>query len=108
MRSNYITLAVLLMMTLVLSSCYSVMPIANTQTTTDSKNTGKTVIVYYDSSVGSAAIEDFIKKNDIEVLYLYNNIHGYALKLKSNKQRKALERTKGVLSMQDDRALQLE
>ncbi len=90
------------------SSCYSVMPIANTQTASESKDTGKTVIVYYDSSVGTAAIEEFIKKNDIEVLYRYNNIHGYALKLKSDKQHKALEKTKGVLSVQDDRTLQLE
>ncbi len=41
------------------------------------------------------------QKNGIEVLYRYNNIHGYALKVKSNKQRKALEKTKDVLSVQD-------
>ena len=38
----------------------------------------------------------------------YNNIHGYALKLKDDKQRTALEKTKGVLSVQDDKVIQLD
>ena len=84
------------------------MPISNTKTTTASKENGKTVIVYYDSTIGTDAIEKFIKKNNIEVLYRYNNIHGYALKLKNEKQRKALEKTKGVLSVQDDKMIQLD
>ena len=84
------------------------MQISNTNTATESKASSKTVIVYYDASVGTDAIEKFIKKNDIEMLYRYNNIHGYALKLKSDKQRIALEKTKGVLSVQDDRMIQLD
>ena len=94
--------------TVFFSSCYSVMPISNAQTATESKANGKTVIVYYDSSIGTEAIEKFIKKNNIEVLYRYNNIHGYALKLKNEKQRTALEKTKGVLSVQDDKVIQLD
>ena len=50
------------------SSCYSVMPISNASTETVDKADGKTVIVYYDSSIGTDAIEKFIKTNDIEVL----------------------------------------
>ncbi len=69
---------------------------------------GKTVIVYYDVSVGTTAIEEFIKQNSIEVLYRYNNINGYALKLQNGEQREALEKTNGVLSVQDDRALELQ
>ena len=108
MKNIRITALVLLLGTIVLSSCYSVMPISNAQTATESKANGKTVIVYYDSSIGTDAIEKFIKKNNIEVLYRYNNIHGYALKLKNEKQRKALEKTKGVLSVQDDKVIQLD
>jgi spermidine/putrescine-binding protein len=108
MKNIKTTAIVLILLTLTLSSCYSAMPISNTNTATESKTNGKTVIVYYDSSLGTDAIEQFIKKNDIEVLYRYNNIHGYALKLKSDKQRKALEKTKGVLSVQDDRVIQLD
>ena len=108
MKNIRITALVLLLGAIALSSCYSVMPISNTNTATESKTNGKTVIVYYDSSIGTDAIEKFIKKNDIEVLYRYNNIHGYALKLKNEKQRIALEKTKGVLSVQDDRVIQLD
>ena len=84
------------------------MPISNASTETAGKSNSKTVIVYYDSSIGTDAIEKFIKKNNIEVLYRYNNIHGYALKLKNEKQRAALENTKGVLSVQDDKVMQLD
>ena len=108
MKNIKTTAIVLILLTLTLSSCYSVMPISNANTATESKTNGKSVIVYYDSSIGTEAIEKFIKKNNIEVLYRYNNIHGYALKLKSYKQRVALEKTKGVLSVQDDRVIQLD
>ena len=59
-------------------------------------------------AIGTDAIEIFIKKNNIEVLYRYNNIKGYALKLQNDKQRKALEKTKGILSVQDDQVMQLQ
>ena len=108
MKNIMPTAIVLSLLTLTLSSCYSVMPISNAQTATESKANGKTVIVYYDSSIGTDAIEKFIKKNAIQVLYRYNNIHGYALKLQNEKQRTALEKTKGVLSVQDDRVIQLD
>ena len=108
MKNVKTTAIVLILWTLTLSSCYSVMPISNTNTVTESKANGKSVIVYYDSSIGTEAIEKFIKKYNIEVLYRYNNIHGYALKLKSDKQRTALEKTKGVLSIQDDKVIQLD
>ena len=84
------------------------MPISSARTEKADKANGKTVIVYYDSYIGTDAIEKFIKKNAIEVLYRYNNIHGYALKLKNDEQRTALEKTKGVLSVQDDRVIQLD
>jgi TusA-related sulfurtransferase len=102
MKNIKTTAIVLILWTLTLSSCYSVMPISNTNTATKSKANGKSVIVYYDSSIGTDTIEKFIKKNNIEVLYRYNNIHGYALKLQNDKQRTALEKTKGVLSVQND------
>jgi spermidine/putrescine-binding protein len=108
MKNIRITALVLLSGAIALSSCYSVMPISNAQTATESKANSKTVIVYYDSSIGTEAIEKFIKKNDIEVLYRYSNIHGYALKLKNEKQRTALEKTKGVLFVQDDKVIQLD
>jgi spermidine/putrescine-binding protein len=108
MKNIRITAAVLVLGAIALSSCYSIMPISNAQTATESKTDGKSVIVYYDSSIGTEAIEKFIKKNDIEVLYRYANIHGYALKLKNDKQRTDLEKTKGVLSVQDDRVIQLD
>ena len=106
--SKKLAIIVFLPGALALSSCYSVMPISGANAETANKVDGKTVIVYYDSSIGSDAIEKFIKKNDIEVLYRYNNIHGYALKLQNEKQRTALEKTKGVLSVQDDRVMQLD
>ena len=108
MKNIRLTALVLVLGAIALSSCYSVMPISNAQTKVESKADGKSVIVYYDSSIGIEAIEKFIKKNNIEVLYRYNNIHGYALKLKSYKQRVALEKTKDVLSVQDDRVIQLD
>lgn len=82
-------------LTLALSaaSCHSVMPI-------DEK--GEVVIVYYDESVGTDAIEKFIKKNDVKVLYQYSNIKGYALKLRNDDQRRALEKVEGVLSVNKD------
>ncbi len=58
--------------------------------------------------IGTEAIEAFIKKNHIEALYRYSNIKSYALKLQSDKQRKALGKPKGVLSVQDDQVMQLQ
>ena len=104
----YIVVATLIIGALTLVSCYSVMPINNVQTSKESKSAAKTVIVYYDPAIGTDAIEAFVKKNNIEVLYRYNNIKGYALKLHSDKQRKALEKIKGVLSVQDDQVMQLQ
>ena len=84
------------------------MPINNAKALKDSKSAAKTVIAYYDPAIGTNAIEAFIKKNNTEVLYRYGNINGYALKLKSDKQRTALEKTKGVLSVQNDQVMQLQ
>ncbi len=103
-----ITVVACIMVTLSLSSCYSAMPIRDTQTGTESTGNGKIVIVYYDATIGTDAIEEFVKNSGIEVLYRYDNIKGYAMRLKSDKQRKALERTKGVLSVQDDQVMQLQ
>lgn len=88
-------------LTLALSavSCHSVMPI-------DEK--GEVVIVYYDESVGTSAIEKFIKKNDVKVLYQYSNIKGYALKLRNEDQRMALEKVEGVLSVSKDDVVQVD
>ena len=108
MKNIRLTALVLVLGAIALSSCYSVMPISNAQTKVESKADGKSVIVYYDSSIGIEAIEKFIKKNNIEVLYRYNNIHGYALKLQNEKQRTALEKTMGVLSVQDDQVIKLD
>ena len=91
-----------------LSSCYSVMPINDAKTAKENKSAVKTVIVYYDPAIGTDAIDTFIKKNHIEVLYRYSNVKGYALKLQSDKQRTALEKTKGVLSVQDDQVMQVQ
>ena len=91
---------------LTLASCYSVMPINNAKTSNNSA--AKAVIAYYDPAIGTDAIEAFIKKNNIEVLYRYSDIKGYALKLQSDKQRTVLEKTKGVLSVQDDQVMQLQ
>ncbi len=102
-----LTALVLVWAALALSSCYSVMPISAPKAEAASETSGKTVIVYYDSAVGTAAIEKFISKNNIEVLYRYANIHGYALRLQDEKQRAALKKTKGVLSVQDDKVMQL-
>ncbi len=81
-------MATLIIGTLTLVSCYSVMPINNAKASKESKSTSKTVIAYYDPAIGTDAIETFIKKNNIEVLYRYSNIKGYALKLQNDKQRK--------------------
>ncbi len=91
-----------------MTSCYSVMPINTAKTSKENKSTAKTVIAYYDPTIGTDAIEAFIKKNNVEVLYRYSNIKGYALKLQSDKQRTALEKTKGVLSVQDDQVMQVQ
>lgn len=80
------------------ASCHSVMPI-------DEK--GEVVIVYYDESVETGAIEKFIKKNDVKVLYQYSNIKGYALKLRNEDQRMALEKVDGVLSVNKDNVYEL-
>ena len=101
-------MATLIIGALTLVSCYSVMPINNVQTSKESKSAAKRVIAYYDPAIGTDAIEAFVKKKNIEVLYRYNNIKGYALKLHSDKQRKALEKIKGVLSVQDDQVMQLQ
>ena len=93
---------------LVFASCYSAMPINNAKTSKENKSAAKTVIAYYDPAIGTDFIEAFISKNNIEVLYRYTNIKGYALKLQSDKQRTALEKTKGVLSVQNDQVMQLE
>ena len=110
MKTVGIAAAALLSGTLLtLSSCYTVMPISGARMETESAASGgSTVIVYYDAAVGTDAIERFIRKNDIEVLYRYNNINGYALKLKTDNQRTALEKTKGVLAVQDDRVIRLD
>ena len=100
--------AALLLAALTLASCYSAMPSNNAKALKESKSSAKTVIAYYDPAIGTDAIEAFIKKNNIEVLYRYSNIKGYALKLQSDKPRKALKETKGVLSVQDDQVMQLQ
>ena len=102
-----LTALALALAALALSSCYSVMPISAPKVEAASEASDKTVIVYYDSAVGTAAIEKFISKNNIEVLYRYANIHGYALRLQDEKQRAALKKTKGVLSVQDDKVMRL-
>ena len=84
------------------------MPINEPNTSKENNVSVKTVIVYYDPVIGTDVIEAFIKKHDIEVLYRYSNIKGYALKLQNDKQRKALETTKGVLSVQEDQVMQLQ
>ena len=104
----YNVVATLIIGALTLVSCYSVMPINNAKTSKESKSAAKTVIVYYDPAIGTDDIEAFVKKNNIEVLYRYNNINGYALKLQNDKQRTALEKTKGVLSVQDDQVMQVQ
>ena len=98
----------LILVAMTLESCYSAMPINEPNTSKENNVSVKTVIVYYDSVIGTDVIEAFIKKHDIEVLYRYSNIKGYALKLQNDKQRKALETTKGVLSVQDDQVMQLQ
>lgn len=90
-----------------LSACYSAMPIANARTGAESKSVLATYIVYYDTAVGNAHIDAFIKENKIEVVYRYTNINGYALRLRSDEQRAALEKVNGVLSVQADGMLQL-
>ena len=100
--------AALLLAALTLASCYSAMPINNAKALKESKSAAKTVIAYYDPAIGTDAIEAFITKNNIEVLYRYTNIKGYALKLQSDKQRTALEKTKGVLTVKDDQVMQLQ
>ena len=104
----YNVVATLIIGALTLVSCYSAMPINNAKTTKESKSAAKTVIAYYDPAIGTDAVDAFIKKNNIEVLYHYSNIKGYALKLQSDKQRKALETKKGVLSVQDDQVMQVQ
>ena len=104
----YNVVATLIIGASTLVSCYSVMPINTDKTSKGNKSTAKTVIAFYDPTIGTDDIEAFIKKNDIEVLYRYNNIKGYALKLQSDKQRTALEKTKGVLSVQDDQVMQVQ
>ena len=104
----YNVVATLIIGALTLTSCYSVMPINNAKTSKESKSAAKTVIVYYDPAIGTDDIEAFVKKNNIEVLYRYNNINGYALKLQNDKQRTALEKTKGVLSVLDDQVMQVQ
>lgn len=98
----------LILGTMTLASCYPVMPINDTKTSKENKSAAKTVIAYYDPAIGTDAIEEFIKKNHIEVLYRYSHIKGYALKLQSDKQRTALKKTEGVLSVQDDQVMQLQ
>ena len=90
-----------------LSACYSAMPIANARTGAESKSVLATYIVYYDTAVGNAHIDAFIKENKIEVVYRYTNINGYALRLRSDELRAALEKVNGVLSVQADGMLQL-
>ncbi len=90
-----------------LSACYSAMPIANARPGGESKSAQATYIVYYDTAVGNAHIEAFIKENKIEVVYRYTNINGYALLLRSDEQRAALEKVNGVLSVQADGMLEL-
>ncbi len=86
-----------------LSACYAVMPIAD-----EKVDDAQRVVVYYDAARGTAAIDSFIAEQQIEVLYRYTHIKGYALKLKNKKQRKALERVDGVLSVQDDERVELQ
>ncbi len=89
-----------------LMACYSAMPIANARTAAEKAS--QTYIVYYDTAVGTAAIEAFIKENNIDVVYRYTNINGYALRLRSGEQRAALEKVCGVLSVQADGIMQLQ
>lgn len=92
---------------LLLPSCRSMMPGANARTEAESATNGKVYIVLYDVAVGTDAIETFIKKNRVEVVYRYNNINGYALRLQNDRQRAALKKTSGVLSVEEDQEVML-
>lgn len=91
-----------IVMALMVSSCHTVMPIEKAE------EKGLVVIAFYDTSVGTDAIEDFIKKNDVEVIYQYTNLKGYALRLRDEKQQAALENVDGVLSVSKDDVVQVD
>ncbi len=105
---NKLTAIAILGSILLLASCRSMMPGANARTEVESTAESKVYIVLYDANVGTDAIESFIKKNKIEVLYRYENINGYALRLQNEKQRAALAGTPGVLSVEEDRIMQIQ
>ncbi len=102
------TLTAILCCVLLLPSCRSAMPGVNARTETESAAESKVYIVIYDANIGTDAIDAFIKKNNAEVVYRYTNINGYALRLKNASQRTALEKTTGVLSVEEDKVMQLQ
>lgn len=65
------------------------------------------VVVYYDPEIGPAPLEETIRREECEVVYRYSNFNAYALRLKNEKTRKALEETRGVLSVVDNQIMQL-
>lgn len=92
-----------------LTACHSTTAIPlHDSTATSTSDKPLIVIVYYDSSIGTDAIEAFIKNNKIEVVYRYTNLHGYALKLPHSSLRTSLQKVKGVLSVNDDQIMHLQ
>ncbi len=103
-----LTVTAIIACIILLPSCRSMMPGANARAEAVSTTDGKVYILLYDAAVGTDAIEAFIKKNRVEVVYRYTNINGYALRLQNDAQRAALKKTAGVLSVEEDKVMQLQ
>lgn len=87
------------------SSCTSVRNVANDMPC-------ENIIIFYDPAAGNAALLEIAKSYGSEVIYIYQNINAIAVTVPAGRTVSAAKEyygdVKGVLSVSEDRRLQLD
>jgi lipoprotein len=87
------------------SSCTSVRNVANDMPC-------ENLIIFYDPAAGNAALLEIAKSYGSEVIYIYQNINAIAVTVPAGRTVSAAKEyygdVKGVLSVSEDRRLQLD
>jgi len=66
------------------------------------------VIVFYDGTIGPNHLERTLQQEGCEIIYRYANFNAFAIKMKSEKTRRIIEETRGVLQVIDNQVIHLD
>lgn len=97
-----------LFLPLLLAAVYSCTSVRNVANDMPCEN----IIIFYDPAAGNAALLDAAKTYGSEVIYIYKNINAIAVTVPAGRTlpaaKKYYSKVKGVLSVTEDRKLQLD